>query len=225
MSPRVTLKFGFTGLFVGAILYVLLKWHSEAWQSNPMLQFAAIVGLAVMLGFVFVLVILPKLGDAVGTVMYSSGEEVAPDEGMKAAAKIAAGDYEGAIEEFKKVLQGKPDDIHAISEIAKTYADKLHEPDKAIAFLNAQIESQEWTPDHAAFLLFRFCDVQAHMNDFEAARATLEHIIGTFPDTRHSANARHKITELQETEFKQLQAARAAEQQQAQEPESDQETA
>ncbi len=223
MSPRVLLKFGITGLFAGAVLYVLLKWHTEAWQSNPMMQFAAILGLAVVVGFFFVIVILPKFGDAVGTVMYSSGEEVAPDESMKAAAKMAAGDYEGAIEEFKNLLQGKPDDVHAISEIAKTYADKLHEPDKALGFLNEQIQSQEWTPDNAAFLLFRFFDIQAHMHDFEAARATLEHIIGTFPDTRHSANARHKITELQEAEFKHLQAARAAEQ--LQEQPSDEETA
>ncbi len=223
MNLRVLLKFGITGLFAIAVLYVLLKWHTEAWQSNPLIQFSAIVGLAVVVGFFFVLVILPKFGDAVGTVMYSSGEEIAPDEGMKAAAKMAAGDYEGAIEEFNKLLQSKPEDVHAISEIAKTYADKLHEPEKALAFLNEKIESQEWTPDNAAFLLFRFFDVQAHMQDFEAARGTLENIIGTFPDTRHSANARHKITELQEAEFKQLQAARAAEQ--VQEQPSDQETA
>ena len=61
------------------------------------------------------------------------------------------------------------------------------------------------------------------MHDFEAARITLEHIIATFPDTRHSANARHKITEMQELEFKLLQAARAAEQLQEQAP--DQESA
>lgn len=225
MSPRVFLKFGTTGIFAIAILYVVLKWNSESWQNNPLIQFAAILGLAVVLGLFFVLVILPKLGDAVGTVMYSSGEEVVQDEAMKAAASMAAGNYEGAIEHFKNQLKDKPDDIHAISEIAKTYADKLHEPDKAIAFLNEQIGSQEWSQDHAAFLLFRLVDVQAHMFNFEAAMATLEQVIGTFPDTRHSANARHKITELQESEFKLLQAARAAEQLQAPEPESDQETA
>lgn len=223
MSPRAILKIGSTGLFAITVLYVLLRWNSEAWKANPLIQFSAILGLAVVVGFFFVIVLLPKFGDAVGTVMYSSGEEIVQDEGMKAAAKMAAGDYEGAIEEYKKLLQNKPDDIHAISEIAKILADKLHEPDKAIAFLNEKIESQEWTPDNAAFLLFRFFDIQAHKQDFEAARATLDHIIGTFPDTRHSANARHKITELQEAEFKQLQAARAAEQ--LQEQPSDQETA
>ncbi len=221
MSPPVLLKSGITGLFAAVTLYIVLKWHSEAWQGNPLIQFGAILGLAVILGFFFVIVVLPKLGDAVGTVMYSSGEEVAPDESMKAVAKIAAGDYEGAIVEYKNILQSKPDDTHTISEIAKTYSDKLHQPDQAIDFLRKQLEGQEWSQENAAFLLFRLADIQTHMQDFESARVTFEHVVGTFPDTRHSANARHKITELQEIEFKQLQAARAAEH--LQQTEADQE--
>lgn len=222
MSPRDILKIGITVLFVIAIIYIVKKWHSEAWQSNPLIPLTSIIVLAVVSGVFFVTVILPKVGDAVGTVMYSSGEEIAPVEGMKAVAKMAAGDYEGAIEEYKNVLQDKPDDVHAISEVAKIYADKLHEPDKAITFMKEQLESREWTEDSAAFLLFRLADVQTHMEDFEAARVTFEQVIGTFPDTRHSANARHKINELQEAEFKILQAARATEH--PQEPEPDQET-
>lgn len=226
MSPRVLIKTGITGLFAFAVLYVALKWHTEAWQGNPLIQFAAILGLAVVIGLFAVLVVLPKFGDAVGTVMYSSGEEVQPDEGMKAAAKMAAGNYEGAIEEYQKMLQTKPEEVHPISEIAKIYVDKLHQPENALSFLKSQIESREWPEENAAFLLFRLADVQTQMQDFEGARATLELVVGNFPDTRHSANARHKIQELQEAEFAQLQAARAAEQaQQAASAEPDQETA
>ena len=82
MSARAILKFATSGLFTAAVLYVVLKWNSEAWQGNPLIQFGALLGLAVVLGFFFVLVILPSLGDAVGTVMYSSGEEVVQDDGM-----------------------------------------------------------------------------------------------------------------------------------------------
>ncbi|MEI6535537.1 MAG: hypothetical protein WCN98_09375 [Verrucomicrobiaceae bacterium] len=211
MSQRNILNLGIIGIFAIAVLFVMQKWHSESWQSNPIIPLIAVIVLAVVGGTFFALVILPKFGDAVGTVMYSSGEEITQDESMRAAAKMAAGDYHGAIEEFEKMLKNKPDDVFPISEIAKIHADKLHEPDKAINFLQEHIEGQEWTEDNAAFLMFRLADILAHKQDFVAAHDMLEQVVGTFPGTRHSANAKHRINELEELEFKQIQATRAAE--------------
>ncbi|HEY1051370.1 MAG TPA: hypothetical protein VGE39_16475, partial [Prosthecobacter sp.] len=62
----------------------------------------------------------------------------------------------------------------------------------------------------AAFIMFRIADVHlTHRHDFEAARDMLEQVIGNFPNTRHSANAHHKIGEVEQAQFKQLQEQRA----------------
>ncbi len=210
MSSRTLVNICLAGLFALAVLYVMSKWNSPAWQENPVYPLVSIIVLAVAGGIFFVLVILPKMGDAMGTMMYSSGEVAAPDQSMKAAAKVAAGDYEGAIQEYQKAIEEKPEDTYPISEIAKIYSERLDEPLHAIAFLQQRLEAREWTEDDAAFLMFRIVDVHTHQKDYEEAKDILEQIVGNFPGTRHSANAKHKINELEQQEFKLLQAQRAA---------------
>jgi outer membrane protein assembly factor BamD (BamD/ComL family) len=80
----------------------------------------------------------------------------------------------------------------------------------AIQVLTNHLQSREWSVDDAAFLLFRVVEVQTnHLHDFAAARSTLEQVIAGYPNTRHSANAHHKITELEQVEFKFIQEQRA----------------
>ena len=209
MTPRLIIRLCLISFFALAILYVMGKWHTEAWQNNPMYPFFGIISIAIAGGFLFVTVILPQLGDAVGTMMYSSGEEIRADEGMKAAAKMAAGDYHGAIEEYQKALAEKPDDTFTISEIAKIKADKLGQPDEALTYLQENLESREWPQDDAAFLMFRVADIYTNAESWEGAKITLEQIIGDFPGTRHSSTAKHRISELDQAQFKKLQAQRA----------------
>lgn len=209
MSSRTIVHICIAGLFALAVLYIMSKWNSTAWQENPMYPFMAIIVLAIGGGLFFVTIVLPRIGDAVGTVMYSSGEEVTIDDSMKAAAKVAAGDYEGAIAEYKKAMAEKPDDIHPVSEIAKLMSEKLHQSDQALLFLQGNLEGKNWSEDNAAFLMFRMADIYTHSKAFEDAKNILEQVSGNFPGTRHSANARHKIGELEQLEYKELQAERA----------------
>ncbi len=209
MNPRLVIRICLISFFGLAILYVVGKWHAEAWQNNPMYPFLAIISIAIAGGFLFVTVVLPQIGDALGTVMYSSGEEIKADEGMKAAAKMASGDYEGAIEEYEKALAEKPDDTFTISEVAKIKGDKLEQPDEALTYLQEHLEAREWPQDDAAFLMFRIADIYTHAESWDSAKSVLEQIIGDFPGTRHSSTAKHRISELDQAQFKQLQAQRA----------------
>ena len=223
MTPQTIIKICLTGLLALVVLYVVSHWHK--WdetvvinaEGEPVTQSAKIVYkliscivLAVIGGIYFVMVVLPKFGDAVGTVMYSSGESVTADESMRAAAKMAAGDYEGAISEYEKVLKEKPDDPFPVSEIGKIYAEKLEDPARAIAFMQEHLESKEWNEENAAFLMFRIADVHTHQrHDYDSAKDILEQVAGNFPGTRHSANARHRINELEQAQFKELQTRRS----------------
>lgn len=209
MNSRSITQICLFGIFALACVWTMGKWNSEEWQANPMYPLIAIIVLAGVGGVFFVMVILPKLGDAVGTVMYSSGEEVTADGSVRAAAALAQGDYDKAIDEYKKLITEKPGDPFPISEIAKIYADKLKNPAQALNYVQAHLESHEWTEDNAAFLMFRIADIHMHEHQLEEAKDILEQIVGNFPGTRHAANGKHRINEVEQLQFKELQAQRA----------------
>jgi len=215
MDHRALIKIGLGVLVALLFLYVYTHWSK--WGDNPdgtvgsgvIYRLLSCLVLAIIGGLFVVMVVLPKLGDAVGTAMLSSGEETVADEKMKAAAKMAQGDYQGAIAEYHKMYNEKPDDPFALSEIAKIYAEKLETPDNAVAFLQEHLQAREWTEEHAAFLMNRIADIHTKSQDFEAAKDILEQVVGNFPGTRHSANAKHKINELEQAQFKAMQQRRA----------------
>lgn len=221
MEGRTLIKICVTALMALAVLYVIGHWQKwsqpimgpdgEELPNNAAVinKLLACLGLAIVGGIFFVLVILPKFGDAVSTMMTGSGEEVRADESSRAAAKLAQGDYEGAIEEYQKVIKEKPDDPHPVSEIAKIQAEKLESPAAALTFLKEHLEDREWSEENAAFLMFRMADIYQDTRDFDSAKEILTQVAGTFPNTRHSANARHKINELEQAQFKDLQSRRS----------------
>jgi tetratricopeptide (TPR) repeat protein len=208
MSTRSMVHLCLTAFFVLAVLWVMGSWSTWAKEEKVLHQLLAVLIIAVVGGFFVVLVVLPRFGDAVGTAMLSSGEEVKLEGASKAHALIARGDYEGAIEEYQRVLAEKPDDSFAVSEIAKVCAEKLQDPVRALHVLRQHLEGREWAPDDAAFLMFRMADVHTQEKNFDDAKALLEQITTAFPNTRHVGNARHKINEVEQAEFKYAQSQR-----------------
>lgn len=201
MTARLIVRLCVAGLVV---LLLLLSWQ-ELKNQNPGVQliFFLIVGGAV--GVLVVKYFIPWLGDLVGTLVYSSGEEVVMDDSMKAASKVAQGDYEGAIAEYEKMVREKPDQTFPIGEIAKIRAEKLGDPQGALDVLRSQLEGKEWPVDDAAFLMFRLVDILSDLlNDYDAARDMLQQVIAHFPNTRHSANAHHRLNEVEQAQFKAL---------------------
>ncbi len=209
MENRNIIHLSLAALYGITVLYVMGRWSSPAWQENPIYPLLSIILLAVVGGVILVTVVLPRMGDAVGTMMYSSGEKLGEDKGRKAAALLAQGDYEGAIAEYQKVIVDNPDDTFAISEIAKIRSEHLDSPITALSFLQEHLERQEWPPDNAAFLMFRMVDVLMDQEQYDDAKEVLEQIVGNFPGTRHSANANHKITDIEQIQFKTIMAHRA----------------
>jgi TolA-binding protein len=58
------------------------------------------------------------------------------------------------------------------------------------------LESQEWQINDAAYLLFRLAELyEQDRHDRTTAAAIMQQVISEFPETRHSANARHKLHE------------------------------
>lgn len=189
-------------LAVLAILIVMLLWNAVKGADDGMkLVFVIVMG--VIGGILMVKFVIPWIGDAFGEAVFSSGEKVEQDEMTKAAACISQGDYAGAISHYEKMLDDKPDDPFPVAEIAKIHAERLHDPHAALRALEEHLQSKDWPVDDAAFLMFRIADVHlTHLHDFETAHDMLEQVVGNFPNTRHSANAHHKISELEQAQYK-----------------------
>ncbi len=188
----------------GAALVMIVWWIAGNWEAwgddetgNPGLQFASVLLLGLIAGFLIVFVVLPSLGDKVGEMVYSAPEKVEPDAYSKAAAKVSQGDYQGAIAAYKAIADDEPDNRFPIVEIAKIQHDHLHDIDASIATFETAIESKDWEVNDAAFMIFRLHDLYLKDKGNETrARELLQLVIEKFPDTRHSANAHHKLNEM-----------------------------
>ncbi len=124
-------------------------------------------------------------------------EEIEPDPSALAVAKIAQGDYEGAIAEYHKLMETNPMDRFPVVEIANIYMAKLEDPDRAVAFLEESLNDKEWSVDDAAYLMFRTVDIDLEERDDPVrARELLTLIVENFEGTRHAANAEHRIEQI-----------------------------
>ena len=117
------------------ILGAVLGWQALD-KDNPGTQFIYMITVGVIAGLAAVKYLIPWIGDAMGTFFFSSGEQIVMDDNMKAVAKLAQGDYEGAIAEYEKIAKEKPDDSFPVAEIAKIYSEKMGDPRRALTFLS-----------------------------------------------------------------------------------------
>jgi tetratricopeptide (TPR) repeat protein len=147
--------------------------------------------------FMFITYVLPNLVHRATQEMYGSGAEVETDPMHDARALFAQGDYHGAIRAYHEVATSHPDDRFPWVEMAKIHNDNLEDPDAAIAVLKEGLESHEWTVNNAAFFLFRIAELyEKEKDDSETTVQLLRQIVELFPETRHSANATHRLREM-----------------------------
>jgi tetratricopeptide (TPR) repeat protein len=147
-------------------------------------------------GILFVAYILPALANKFTHAVYDSGELVEHDAMRDARSLIAQGDYAGAVEAFREATLSDPGNRVPWVEIAKLQREQLDDSEGAVATLREALENHPWGEDDSGFLLFRLADVYADgLGDFDGAAEILGQLIEQFPETRHSANARHRLQE------------------------------
>lgn len=139
---------------------------------------------------------LPAIGDRIGQFFYSSPEKVEPDPCSKARALVAQGDYAGAIEAYLEVARQTPGDRLPVVEAMRLAREKLHDTKQAISIVEDAVNDHDWQEEDAAYFLFRLVEMhEEDLQDRAAAATFLRHVIAYFPETRHSANATHKLRE------------------------------
>jgi tetratricopeptide (TPR) repeat protein len=197
--PRILLFLGLAWL-----TFVLFK-EAHAVNQQPdvdaskvVLLFGSVVLVGGLTGVLFVLMIMPAIGDSIGNFFFQPNEQAERDPHADAQAALARGDHAGAVEEYRKLLESDPSDLLAYSEIAKISCENLADPASAAQTLEQSLE-REWSPDDAAFLTMRLVDVYwQHQHDARNARAMLVQIVEAMPGTRHAANAQHRLREIEQ---------------------------
>jgi hypothetical protein len=164
--------------------------------TKVVLLFLGIVFVAIIIGTLAATIVVPAVGEAIGSFFYNPDQPAEKGPHAEALAKIAQGDYEGAAHAYKEVLDKNPEDMHALSEIIHLLCDKMGDHDAAEQFLEDALQ-QEWPPEQGAFLASRLVDVYwNHKHDAVRARYLLTQIIETMPDTKYAANAVHRLHEI-----------------------------
>lgn len=147
-------------------------------------------------GIFFVLTALPFFAQRLTHSVYDSGEMLEKDAMHDARSKMAQGDYEGAITACRAAAAADPLNRLPWVEIAKIQKDNLGEPKAAIQTIRTALETQEWEINDAAYFLFRLAELYDEVEgDRTSAREIMQQVIDQFPNTRHSANANHKLHE------------------------------
>jgi len=152
-----------------------------------------------LLGMAFVLDILPLLAHKATHAIYDSAEMIERDIMHDARSLLAQGEYEAAVEAFREAAEADPENRFPWVEIAKIQKEYLHAPVSAITTLREVLETREWPADDAAFFLYRLVDLyDESMGDRGTAVEILNQVVENFPETRHSANAMHKLREWEQ---------------------------
>ena len=197
--PRILLFLGLAWLtFVLFNETRIVYRQPEVDYGKVVLLFGAVVMVGILAGLLFVIIVMPSIGDAIGNFFFQPNEQIDRDPHADAQAALARGDHVAAVEEYRRVLEDDPNDLLSYSEIAKITCENLADPEAAAQTLEEALE-REWPPDDAAFLTARLVDVYwQFQHDAKSSRALLLQIIEAMPGTRHAANAQHRLREIEQ---------------------------
>lgn len=188
------------GIIGAGIVWMCISVFSAPASMDGIFQYiGACVMAAIYLGVLFVVYVLPAISHKVASSMLGdSNLEAEQDPMHDARALVAQGEYQDAIIAYREVAEKDPYNRMPWVDIAKIYETHLDAPDMALAALQEGVQSHEWPIEDAAFFLFRIAEMQEAMPDQQAAyKETLNLIVETFPETRHSANAMHLLRKAQ----------------------------
>ena len=169
--------------------------------SKQAAQLPALLIAALYIGFMFVMYLLPAITNKATNAVLASNETVARAPIQYAQAAYARGEYIEAISLYRAIAVDEPDNRLPWVEIAKIQNDQLEDPEVAINTLKTALEDKEWPADDAAFFMGRIAEIYLEqLDDKETCSAILEQIIATFPDSKYSASAHHRLNELAKLE-------------------------
>jgi hypothetical protein len=181
--------------------YVLLSVaENEAHMTNPdasrvILLFGGTVLDGAVVAVMVTTLVIPAVGARIGSYFFNPNEQIEHDPHADAIAKLAQGDPEGAIEDYNAILAKDPTDTLALSEIARICCRDLGDTARAATVIERALE-EEWPHEQGSFLANRLADIYLLQSDPIRARHILVEIAQNLEGTKYSANALHRLHEI-----------------------------
>lgn len=170
-------------------------------DTSPFISFALFVLTGIFTGFLIVTYILPNIAQRASEEVIGSSEKTeGPNALSRAQAFVAQGEWEQAIAAFREAAVEDPTNRLPWIEIAMLQRERLENPPLAIQTLDQALARGDWRENDETFFLFRKIEIYENtLKQHPQAIALLRDIIERFPQTRHSANAMHKLHEFGES--------------------------
>lgn len=186
-------------VIVAAVLIAAFNTSESDENVKAASQLPALLLAGVYVGVLFVMYILPAITDKATSAVLDSNELVETDPLRDARAAHARGDYEEAMNVYRSVTESDPYNRLPWVEISKIQHDNLEDPEASLLTLRTALESHEWPINDAAYFMGRLAEIyQQDLDDQAACVTILKQMIEIFPETRHAANATHRLRELGE---------------------------
>lgn len=183
------------------LLAAYKKFLGESKDGSPLITFALFIGTGVFVGFLIISYVLPNIVQRASEEVYGSSEKVAaPSSLSQAQANVAQGNWEQAIASYHQAAAEEPDNRLPWVEISMLQRERLENPALALQTLDDALARGGWRENDEAFFLFRKIDIyETDLDQHEQAVALLRDVMKKFPQTRHYANAMHKLHEMGES--------------------------
>jgi tetratricopeptide (TPR) repeat protein len=199
----ISLRLLFLAAFAWVGFVILSEAREQAKLDEPdnskvALLFAGAILDGLVVASILAFMIVPALGDLMGGYFFNPGTQVEKDPHSEAISKLARGDPEGAIESYEGILAKDPTDTLALSEIARICCRDLEDSARGAAVLEQALR-EEWPPDQISFLANRLADIYILQGDPMRARQLILEIANNLDGTKFSANAQHRIREIDRT--------------------------
>ena len=196
----ISLRLLFLAAFswVGYVLYSEARIQAHLPEPNAdkvVLLFAGAILDSVAVALILTLIVVPAVGDRVGSYFFNPSTKIEHDLHADAIARLAQGDPEGAIDIYGDILRKEPSDTLAISEIARICCRDLDDTPRAATYLERALD-EEWPHEQSSFLVNRLTDVYLLQGDPLRARELLVTLATALEGTKYAANALHRIHEI-----------------------------
>ena len=184
-------------VIVAGVLIAAFKTSEADENVKAVSLLPALLLAGIYAGVLFVMYILPAITDKATSAVLDSNELVETDPLHDARAAHARGDYEEAMDVYRSVTDNDPYNRLPWVEISKIQHDNLEDPEAALLTLRNALESHEWPVNDAAYFMGRLAEIyEQDLDDRESCVTILQQMIELFPETRHMANATHKLREM-----------------------------
>lgn len=198
---RLIAKWIISGLVIAFLVFGIMPTAMGGGAGALMVPLIAVCGL--ILAILWTPNITAFLARPFGNLIDGGDQEADPEPFYSIAlAKRKNGRFPEALAEVRKQLERFPSDVQGQMLLAEIQADDLKDLQAAEVTIERFVAQPGHSPKNIAFALNALADWQIkYAQDVDSARATLQRIIDTFPDSEEALLASQRLSHMGDADY------------------------